>query len=98
MEGLNEFLTHLAELGTDPAHLAFEVLTTAVIEGAILGLLWPLIKRRIKRDLTKQHIVLDREHGVAFHGDLDPDDPIAHLSVEEITALRELLAHAAVRR
>lgn len=61
---MNEFLNHLAELTTDPAHLAFEVLTTAVIEGLILSLFWPLIKRHIHRDIATEHQTIDAEHGI----------------------------------
>ena len=60
------------ELVTDPAHLAYEVLTTALIEGLILGLLWPLIKRRIRREVEAEHTVLDIEHGVEAHGVVVP--------------------------
>lgn len=80
---MTEFLTHFLELATDPAHLAFEVATTFVLEILILGLLWPLIARRIRRE----HKTIDAEHGVNhndwfFDNDdpsFDPDEPITFI-------------------
>lgn len=76
---MSEFLDHFMELATDPAHLAFEVFTTLVLEVLILGLLWPVIARRIRHE----HNVIDAEHGVDhndwfFNDDasFDPDEPI----------------------
>lgn len=75
-------MAHFLELVTDPAHLAFEVFTTLVLEILILGLLWPVIARRIRRE----HRTIDAEHGVDHHDwffndnpALDPDAPITFI-------------------
>jgi hypothetical protein len=78
---MSEFYDHFMELVTDPAHLAFEVFTTFILEIVILGLLLPLIARRIRRE----HRQIDIEHGVNhddwFFADLnlDPDLPIDYI-------------------
>lgn len=61
---MNEFLSHFGELVSDPAHLAFEVFTTLVIEGLLLGLLWPLVKRHFHRDIRQEHQRIEAEHGL----------------------------------
>lgn len=40
---------------SDPAHMAFEVISTLVIEGIGLGLAWPFIKRRIRKHDRDTH-------------------------------------------
>lgn len=67
---MEDFLHHYVEILSDPAHLAVEVTLMLLVDVLFLGMVWPLIKRHFHRDLKRQHIVLDREHGVAFHGDL----------------------------
>lgn len=74
---MNEFLSHFMELVSDPAHLAFEVFTTLVMEVAILGFLWPLIRRSIRRE----HHRIDAEHGFT-HDLADPDEPIPYTLTE----------------
>ena len=68
---MNEFLNHFMELVSDPAHLAFEVFTTIVMEVVILGFLWPVILHFIKRE----HRKIDTEHGFTHDG-IDLDAPI----------------------
>jgi hypothetical protein len=77
---MTEFYDHFMELVTDPAHLAFEVFTTFVLEIVILGLLLPLIARRIRRE----HRKIDVEHGVDhnawfFDTSDNPDLPINYV-------------------
>jgi len=48
---IREFL-HLL---SDPAHLAFEVTTTLLIEGLGAALGWPIIKRLIRRHDRREH-------------------------------------------
>lgn len=57
---MNEILRHYAELITDPAHTLVELTFNLVVDGLLLGILWPLLKRRFRRE----HEVLDAEHGV----------------------------------
>lgn len=42
------------------AHLMFEVTSILFFEGLLLGLLWPLALKRLRRE----HEVIDAEHGV----------------------------------
>lgn len=61
---------------TDPAHMAVEFTFMTVIDGLLLGLLWPFVQRFINNKLRAQHEVFDREHGIHHHGDhvhIDPD-------------------------
>lgn len=48
---IDEFI-HLI---SDPAHLAFEVATTIIIEGLFLTLLWPFVKRAIVKHDREKH-------------------------------------------
>ncbi len=61
---MDHFIEEFAHLASDPAHLAFEVATTIVIEGILLGLLWPLVKRHIHRDIAHEHAKIEDEHGL----------------------------------
>ena len=61
---------------TDPAHVAVELTLMLLLDGLLLGLLWPLIRRFIDEKLRRQHEVFDEEHGIHHHGDhvhIDPD-------------------------
>lgn len=53
----------LWHLMTNPAHLMFEVLSDIVFDVLLLGLAWPLVQRRLRRE----HEVIDAEHGVDHH-------------------------------
>lgn len=57
-------LANYAELITDPAHTLVELTFVLVVDGLLLGILWPLIKRHFHRDIEREHKVLDEEHGV----------------------------------
>jgi hypothetical protein len=61
---------------TDPAHMAVEFTFMTVIDGLLVGLLWPFIRRFIDAKLRTQHEVFDKEHGIHHHGDhvhIDPE-------------------------
>jgi hypothetical protein len=63
----------------DPAHLAVEVTMMIVLDGIILGLIWPVVKRFIDSRLERQHRLLDAEHGIQHHDDhvhLDAPSPV----------------------
>lgn len=63
---------------SDPAHLAVEVTLMIVLDGILLGLLWPMIRSYVNAKLQRQHEELDAEHGIKHHGDhvhLDPPPP-----------------------
>ena len=72
---MNDFLHHYVEILSDPAHLAVEVTLMVLVDIIFLGSVWPFIKRHFHKDLAEQHQVLDREHGIAFHGDLSTTEP-----------------------
>lgn len=66
---MNEFLHHYREIMLDPAHMMAELTQTLVIEGMLLGIIWPLIIRPlVKRMVRKEHLTIDAEHGVINHG------------------------------
>lgn len=49
-------MTHeFMHMVTDPAHLAFEVFSTLLIEVVGLGLAWPVIKRLVRRHDRRNH-------------------------------------------
>lgn len=50
---INEYLSLL----TDPAHIAFELTLTAIIDGLLLGIAWPLAKRAVRKHDIKHHSV-----------------------------------------
>lgn len=50
-------MSELTHLLTDPAHMAFEVLSTLIIEGIGAGIAWPFIKRRIRKHDKDVHQV-----------------------------------------
>jgi hypothetical protein len=81
---MNEFLDHYYEILSDPAHLAVELTLMLLVDGLVLGLLWPLFRHVIDRRLERHHEELDAEHGITHHGDhihLDPEvaRPLADL-------------------
>lgn len=52
---------------TDPAHAAAEITFTLLVEVIGAGMIWPFLRRRIRRDITNEHHVIDAEHGVTHH-------------------------------
>jgi hypothetical protein len=48
-------IEEFAHLMSDPAHLAFEVATTLIIEGIGFGLAWPFIKRKVRKHDREAH-------------------------------------------
>jgi hypothetical protein len=54
---------------TDPAHIAVEITLMIVLDGILLGLLWPMIKTYVNARLQRQHAELDAEHGIHHHED-----------------------------
>jgi hypothetical protein len=70
------FLGEYWSILTDPAHVAVEVTLMVLLDGLLLGMLWPLIKRFVDAKLRRQHEQFDRDHGIHHHGDhvhIDPD-------------------------
>lgn len=61
---MNEILHHYLEILSDPAHLMAEVTLMLVVDVLFLGLIWPLLRKAIKRE----HLTIDAEHGVLNHG------------------------------
>jgi len=45
---------------SDPAHMLAEVTNMILVDVIFLGLIWPIVKKAIKRE----HLKIDREHGV----------------------------------
>lgn len=77
------FLAEYWSILTDPAHVAVEITLMILLDGVLLGMLWPLIRRYLNTKLRAQHAQFDREHGIHHHDDhihLDPD--IVHVSTE----------------
>ena len=64
---------------TDPAHVAVEVTLMILLDGLLLGVLWPLIRAYLHHVLERQHAALDEEHGIVHHG-----DHIHHLADPEV--------------
>lgn len=77
------FLAEYWSILTDPAHVAVELTLMALIDGMILGLLWPLIRRLINHRLDRLHRELDAEHGITHHGDHIHLDPVVVTPVGE---------------
>jgi len=70
------FFAEYVSILTDPAHVAVELTFLVVIDGLLVGLLWPLIQRFVDAKLRKQHEEFDRDHGIHHHGDhvhIDPE-------------------------
>jgi hypothetical protein len=70
------FFAEYMSILTDPAHVAVELTFLVLIDGLLVGLLWPLIQRFLDARLRKQHEEFDREHGIHHHGDhihIDPE-------------------------
>lgn len=63
------FLHDYWSILTDPAHVAVEVTLMIVLDGLLLGVLWPLIRAYLHHVLERQHAALDEEHGIVHHGD-----------------------------
>lgn len=77
------FLAEYWSILTDPAHVAVEVTLMIVLDGLLLGLLWPLVRTYVNSKLRAQHEVFDIEHGIHHHDDhihFDPD--IIHPSTD----------------
>ena len=69
------FLAEYWEIMTDPAHVAVELTFLVVVDGILVGLLWPLIRRFLDAKLHTQHEQFDLEHGIHHHGDHVHIDP-----------------------
>lgn len=63
------FLHEYWSILTDPAHVAVEVTLMILLDGLLLGVLWPLIRAYVNHVLERQHAALDEEHGIVHHGD-----------------------------
>jgi len=63
------FLREYWSILTDPAHVSVEITLTILLDGLLLGLVWPLIRGYFNRVLERQHAALDEEHGIVHHGD-----------------------------
>lgn len=82
---MTEFWHHFTEIVTDPAHAAAEIFFMLVIDGLLLGVVVPLLKRSLtrtlRRDIHFEHHVIDAEHGVSHPADAAcADIPIHGLS------------------
>ncbi len=80
---MDDFLHHYYEILSDPAHLAVEVTLMLVVDGLVLGLLWPLFRRLIDHRLDRHHAQVDAEHGITHHGDHIHLDPVVVTPVGE---------------
>ena len=69
------FLPEYWSILTDPAHMAVEFTFLVVVDGILVGLLWPLLRRFVDVKLRNQHEEFDREHGIRHHGDHFHIDP-----------------------
>lgn len=66
---------------TDRAHIAVELTIVVLLDGVLLGLLWPMVRRFVDHKLHRQHEVFDREHGIHHHDDhvhIDPAIVVSH--------------------
>ena len=52
---------------SDPAHLAVELTLMLLVDGLVLGLVLPFVKRRLARELITEHRIIDAEHGIPVH-------------------------------
>lgn len=72
---MGEILHEYGHLMSDPAHLLAELTLMLVVDVLFLGLIWPLIKRRLSKvvdaRVAAEHKVIDAEHGVA-HPETSP--------------------------
>lgn len=63
-----EVLREYAHIMADPAHLLAEISLMLLIDVLFLGLIWPLVKRRVGHvvdaRVAAEHRVIDAEHGV----------------------------------
>ena len=82
---MNEFFHDYLHILEDPAHLAVEFTMMIVLDGIILGLIWPLVKRFIDSRLQRQHEMLDAEHGIKHHQDHVHHDTLSDAVCEETT-------------
>ena len=53
--GTEGFWDKYLELLGDPAHWAFEITVTVIVDLIIIGLLWPLVVRWVKRHDETHH-------------------------------------------
>ena len=72
------FLHEYWSILTDPAHVSVEITLMILLDGLLLGVLWPLIRKYLNHVLERQHAALDEEHGIVHHG-----DHIHHLAGQE---------------
>ena len=60
-------MTELIDLLTSPAHWVFGLIETILVDGILLGVCYPLLRRLltgiIERRVEREHAVLDAEHG-----------------------------------
>lgn len=56
---------YVVELLSDPAHLAVEVTLMVVVDGLMLGLCWPAIRKLIELRVRRTHREVDPQCGVA---------------------------------
>ncbi|GAB2989640.1 hypothetical protein [Nocardioides montaniterrae] len=63
------FLKEYWSILTDPAHVAVEVTLMILLDGILLGLAWPAVRRYFNAKLERAHRELDEEHGIVHHGD-----------------------------
>lgn len=59
---------------SDPAHTMVELTFTFVVDIIVLGLLWPLIAKRIRRE----HVLIDTEHKAGHHQLAEVHDLLAY--------------------
>ena len=77
------FLAEYWSILTDPAHVAVEVTLMILLDGFLLGLLWPLVRTYVNSKLRAQHAEFDREHGIHHHDDHIHFDPeVIHPSTD----------------
>lgn len=60
MEILNDFM----HLWSEPGHLLYEVSVDVVVNTLFIGLLWPILKRLVRR------------HDAEVHDISEPEDPL----------------------
>lgn len=77
------FLAEYWSILTDPAHVAVEVTLMILLDGFLLGLLWPLVRTYVNTKLRAQHAEFDREHGIHHHDDHIHYDPEILHAIDE---------------